>query len=315
MEPSKIALGMCGFAAAVLVAAPLTSSAAPRKISIKSDGTSTDVTSATITATTDTTTTTATTSTVDTGYYPTLSPTYTPAEISWANRKWRVNAGATWTTNMGRSVRLSQSGARIRFQINDTTYDHAANEETTKRRAEISGSIYGDSTRLPNGQSLWGAFSTRHAAWADPAGMKLLKGGVYGQIHMGNTFGGSPAVAFRRKADGKFRITTRGEFDPVSTGTVRYEGLLSFDQVHDIVYNTVLHPTAGSLKVWIDGVQVVNVSNVSIGHSSAESYWAFGAYFAGGVTSPVIAEYANHVYPAGTNLSTRISSRPAWPSN
>lgn len=315
MEPSKIALGICGFAAAILVAAPLTSSAAPRKISIKSDGTSTDVTSGTVTTTTDTTTsgTTTTTSTVDTAYYPTLSPTYTPTQISWGNRNWRVNSGATYIGNMGHSVRLGKSGNRIRIEIRNTTSDKTASDSSKVRRAELSGSLYGDSTRLPNGQSLWGAFSTKHASWADPVGMKALTGGVYGQIHIGSTFGGSPALAFRRKSDGRFRITTRGEFD--TAGKIRYEGALSFDEPHDIVYNVVLHPLTGSLKVWIDGTQVVNVANVSIGHSNAESYWNFGTYFSGGITTPVVAEYANHVYPAGTSLSARVSNRPAWPTN
>jgi hypothetical protein len=180
------------------------------------------------------------------------------------------------------------------------------------RRSELSGSLYGDSTRLPNGTSLWGAFSTRHAAWDDVAGMKALTGGIYGQIHMGSTFGGSPALAFRRKSDGTFRITTRGEFD--TDGTVRYQAPLSFGKVHDIVYNVVLDPVFGRVSVWIDGVLVVDVPRASIGHSNAESYWNVGVYFAGGVTSPVVAEYANHVYPQSGSLSARISHRPAWPA-
>lgn len=314
MVTSKIVKGICGLAAAALVVTPLVSSANPRKISVSSDGTSTDITSGSTTVSTSTlSTTTTTTSTVDSGYYPTLAPTYTPNEVTFGNRKWRVNSGATYITDMGHSIRRSASGNRIRIELRNTTNDKTASDTSKVRRAELSGSLYGDATRLPNGQSLWGAFSTRHAPWADPIGMKALTGGVYGQIHMGSTFGGSPAVAFRRKSDGRFRITTRGEFD--TAGTIRYEAPVSFGEVHDIVYNVVLHPVSGALRVWIDGVRVVNIANVSIGHRNAESYWNFGAYFSGGVTSPVIAEYANHVYPSTTSQSARIFSRPVWPTS
>ena len=333
MPSSKIAKGLYSLAAVALVATPLATSAKPRRIAISSDGTIVDTTyepsttgsysktsttsTATSTSSTSTSTSTSTATTDNTAvfadYVATLSPTYTPSEISWAGRKWRVNSGATYVTDMGHSVRVTPYRNRVRIELRNTSNDKTASDSSSVRRAELSGSLYGDPTRLPNGQSLWGAFSSRHDAWADPAGMKALTGGVYGQIHIGSKFGGSPALAFRRKSDGRYRITTRGEFSTAST--VRYEGVVPFGTVHDVVYNVVLHPTAGSLRVWINGVQVVNVANVSIGHSNAESYWNVGAYFSGGITSPVVTEVANHVYPAPTSLATRVTSRPAWPAN
>ena len=245
------------------------------------------------------------------GYRSTLSPTYTPSQINWAGRAWRVNAGATWAPNMVRSLQISPSGRKVRFEIRNTNQDNSKNDGEWVRRSELSGSIYGDPTRLPNGVALWGAFSTKHHSWADPAGMAKRMGGVYGQIHFGA--GGSPAMAFRRTRSGELRITTRGDND--RSGTVRYQAPLSFDRVHDIVYRIVLDPDAGQLTVWIDGARVVNVSRVSIGNYRARSYWNQGLYFAGGVSAPVVAEYANTIYPSRVSLAGRVARRPAWPTD
>jgi hypothetical protein len=250
--------------------------------------------------------------TTTTTYLSTLVNGYTPSPISWAARKWRVNAGSATTSNLDYAVRIGSSGNKMRFELHNTDNDNASSDSSGVRRAELSGSVYGDPTRLPNSVPLWGAMSFKHQSWADPVGMSKLMGGVYGQIHIGSTFGGSPAVAFRRTKTGRFRITTRGEYSTDST--VRYEAPLSFDQVHNLVYRVVLDPLAGSLTVWLDGVKVVDVPKASIGHSNAESYFNVGAYFSGGITSPVVAEYANMVYPSKTSLSSRVTASPTWPA-
>lgn len=244
-------------------------------------------------------------------YNSTLVSGLTPSPYFWAGRKWRPNMGSTWYPNMDYSFRVTQN--RARFELRKTSHDHAQNEESTKYRTEISGSLYGDPTRLPNGVPLWGAMSFIHHHWDDPVGMAALYGGVHGQIHIGSTFGGSPAVAFRRHKSGELQITTRGELDSSGSGTVRYRGACAFDQVHDLVYVVVLHPTNGSLTVWLDRKKIVDVKGVSIGTHYAESYWNVGCYYSGGVTCPVIAEYANHVYPASTSLSSRTTTTPLWP--
>ena len=243
-------------------------------------------------------------------YNSTLVHGYTPSPIEFAGRPWRVNAGSTWNRDLDYPVRISASGKSIRFEIRDSEASRSRNDRPGKRRAELSTSLYGDDARLPNGTMLWGAFSFNHLPWADPAGMRELWGGVYGQIHMGSGFGGSPAFAVRRKADGRLWITTRGELD--SEGTDRYLAPLSFGERHDLVYAITLHPVNGNARVWIDGRQVVNVSNVSIGSRYARAYWAFGLYFAGGVTSPVVAEYSNMIAPGMTPLTQRIATPPEW---
>ena len=244
-------------------------------------------------------------------YYPTIDPTYTAAQINWAGRPWRVNSAATDHPDLPHSLQRSANWERLRFEVRES--DPSMGSKPEKRRSELSGSIYGDDTRLPNGEVLWGAFSTLHHPWDDPEGMLSTYGAVFGQIHIGSEVGGSPALAFRRKKNGLFRITTRGELD--DGGSVRYEQPLSWGVPHDIVYRVVLHPYNGSLRIWLDGVQIVNISEVSIGHSKADSYWNVGVYSPGGVTSPVIMELANHVYPGRTSLLTRTSQPPAWPND
>lgn len=302
--------GFAAIATVGLLSMPLALGAAPHSIRISSDGSASTVSPTAVATTTTTTTNAATTTTATQGYNTTLVNGYTPASLKWAARPWRVNSGATWTSNLDYAVRMNSTASKIRVELRNTEFDKTKSDSTGVRRAEFSGSLYGDATRLPNKVSLWGAMSFSHQAWSDPVGMATKYGGVYGQIHIGSTFGGSPAVGFRRSKTGKFRITTRGELSTAST--IRYEAPLSFDQVHDLVYNVVLDPVSGSLKVWLDGVKVVDVANASIGSHYAESYFNAGAYFSGGITSPVVAEYGNMAYPAQTSLLGRVTSRPAW---
>lgn len=141
--------------------------------------------------------------------------------------------------------------------------------------------------------------------------MVARSGGIHGQIHIGRTFGGSPAVAFRRDPQGRFRVTTRGELDPENR--TRYRAPLTFDQHHHLVYRVVLHPSDGSLAVWLDGVQIIDVGGQSIGTRHADSFWILGCYYSGGATCPVVAEFANHNYPARLDLSGRIKAGVGWP--
>lgn len=244
--------------------------------------------------------------------YRPIEPSSLPAaEVTWAGRPWRVNSGAVKDPPLTYAIQTSHHGNKLRIELRDGARDNSPNDSPGVRRAELSGSLYGDTTRLPNGQALWGAYTFRHHSWADPERMRALTGGVYGQIHMGSAFGGSPALAFRRTRSGAFQITTRGELDP--EGSVRYEAPLSFDEVHDLVYRVILHPTDGSLTVWLDGEPIVQVTEASIGHSNGESYWNFGLYFSGGIADSVVAEFANHVYPAPESLENRVSAPPCWP--
>ena len=247
------------------------------------------------------------------GYASTLINGLTPSPIEFAGRMWRVNAGSTWNKNMDFPVRISPDRAKVRFEIRDSGQNRPKGDKPGKRRSELSSSLYGDKPRLPNATELWGAYSFNHLPWSDPAGMRKTWGGVYGQIHMGSKFGGSPAFAVRRKSDGRLWITTRGEHDP--EGTNRYLQRVSFGEWHDVVYAITLDPNRGRVRVWLDGEQIINESNISIGSSYADSYWAFGLYFSGGITDPVSAEYANMVGPGLKSLRPRIRAAPPLPKD
>jgi hypothetical protein len=77
----------------------------------------------------------------------------------------------------------------------------------------------------------------------------------------------------------------------------------------------LLDPDAGELDVWLDGRQVVSVTGASIGSRIGGSYWCVGCYYSGGISCPVVAEYANHEFPSNRELSARIADRPAWPNS
>ncbi|MDP9423674.1 MAG: polysaccharide lyase [Pseudomonadota bacterium] len=239
------------------------------------------------------------------GYRTSLVNGYTPKRIDWDGYRWSADMGSTWNADMDHCFRPGEDMAR--FEIRPTPLDRAANDGPDKRRSEL----HCTRNRLPNGVPLWGAMSFNHHRWSDPAGMAQGGwGGVHGQIHMGK-FGGSPALAFRRTRDGRFLVTTRGQYDDGNNR--RWMAPVSFNERHDLVYRVLLHPSQGELDLWLDGRHVVNVAGASIGSERGGSYWCIGCYYSGGISCPIVAEYANHAFPSPTNLSARISERPAWP--
>lgn len=239
------------------------------------------------------------------GYRTSLVDGYTPKRIDWDGYRWSADMGSTWNAGMDHCFRHADDMAR--FEIRPTPNDRAAGDGPHKRRSEL----HCTRERLPNGIALWGAMSFNHHRWSDPAGMAKGSGGVHGQIHMGK-FGGSPAVAFRRMRDGRFLVTTRGESDPGNQR--RWMAPISFDEPHDLVYRVLLDPENGELDVWLDGRKRVSLAGISIGSHRGGSYWCIGCYYSGGISCPVVAEYAHHAFPTPRNLSARISDPPAWPT-
>lgn len=244
-------------------------------------------------------------------YTSILERDFAPSTLSWADHRWRCNMGATWNSGMDHCLQLA--GQMARFEVRNSFRDRSVSDPAGKLRSELSGSLPGDLRRLPNGIPLWGSMTFIHHRWSDPGGMARLHGGVHGQIHMGSKYGGSPAFAIRRNNAGELEVTTRGELNSRGVGTVRYRGPLSFDDPHDVVYALLLSPTAGFVRVWIDGRQIINARGVSIGSRYAQSYWNIGCYYGSGATCPIIAEYANHVYPSEKDLSARARLPAAWP--
>ena len=239
------------------------------------------------------------------GYRSSLIDGYTPKRIDWDGYRWSADMGSTWNPRMEHCFRPGDDMAR--FEIRPNPSDRAAKDAPAKRRSEL----HCTRDRLPNDVPLWGAMSFNHHRWSDPEGMARGWGGVHGQVHMGK-FGGSPALAFRRARDGRFMVTTRGEND--GENQRRWAGAVSFDRPHDLVYRLLLHPNQGELDVWLDGKRVVSLTGTSIGSGRGGSYWCLGCYYSGGISCPIVAEYANHDFPSPRDLSARISAPPAWPA-
>lgn len=230
---------------------------------------------------------------------------YTPQYPTWLGQMWTAAMGATWSPNMDYSWRMTAH--KSRFELHNTTNDRARDDPSTKRRTELHDKLH----LLANGLTYWGAYSFIDHSWPDPVGMRNTTGGAHFQMHMPS--GGSPAFAFRRDKYGNFTVTTNGDNDPTSNHKW-YSQVLSFDQVHDIVYRCVIHPVNGQLDVWLDRKLVLSLRNVSLGTSQSGCYPCYGLYYGGGCTCSIVAEHANIAAPSTASLSGRTSISPAWPA-
>jgi hypothetical protein len=239
------------------------------------------------------------------GYQSTLVNGYTPQFPTWQGLMWSADMGSTWNKNMNYCWQATTQ--RSRFEVHNSPYDRAQDDDVYKRRSEL----HANKNPVPNNTSLWGAFSFIDQPWSDPLGMSKTTGGSLVQMH--GPDGGSPPIAFRRWGTGHFVVTTVGDLD--SNNHKRYDAPLSFNTMHDLVYRCVLSPNAGQLDVWLDGKQIVSLKNQSIGFSKSGCYICMGPYFPSGVTCPVVVEYGNWARPGTASLSSRISHRPVWPTN
>lgn len=239
-------------------------------------------------------------------YNSTLISGFTPKYPAWFGQKWTAAMGATWYPNMPHSWRVTTN--KSRFELHNTVDDRGQNDPSTKRRTELHDKKH----LLTNGISYWGAYSSIDHSWSDPVGMQSTTGGAHFQMHM--PAGGSPAFAFRRDKYGNFLITTNGDNDPINNHA-RYNGPLSFAQVHDIVYRCVIHPTNGELDVWLDRKLILSLRNISLGTSTSGCYPCYGLYYADGCTCNIVAEHANIAFPSTTSLTGRTTSSPSWPSS
>jgi hypothetical protein len=222
----------------------------------------------------------------------------TPDPFLWQGRKWRAYVRSD---DVSLPYPLRYTSNRVRFELRP-------DDMADTSRAELGGS-YADYPRLPNGKILWGAFSTRISG-------TNTTGGVHTQIHMGSKAGGSPAFAFRTSSDGPsiIKLTTNSQSGSGTTGSKTRAVLTNVTRgvVHDFVYRMKLDPYHGSLTVWHNRVKVLDLPDVPLGHSNAEHYMNFGAYYSGGIKSTVVAEYSNVVYPSTVDLSARTTATPVW---
>lgn len=226
----------------------------------------------------------------------------TPKFSQWAGHSWSVDTGSAWNPNMDYSWRTTPD--KCRFELHNTLQDRGQLDPTYKRRAEI----HDPKSTFLNGLVYWHAFTFLDFPWST---MPNVSEGTIMQMHWPS--GASPAFAFRRTPQGQFRITTRGD---TTSNTTRYTGALSFGVPHDVVYCFKLDGTNGHLDVWVDGNHVLSLTGVPIGSKTENGcYLGIGPYFGGGTSSVIVQEYANLApFPSTTSLSSRVTSRPSWPT-
>lgn len=232
----------------------------------------------------------------------TLVNGYTPKFVSWLGHSWSVDTGSTWNQNMDYSWRTTSD--KCRFELHNTVDDRGQMDPSYKRRAEIHDPKH----PFQNGVVYWHAFTFLDFAWAS---MPNSGPGTIMQMHWPS--GASPAFAFRRLQNGNLCITTRGD----TTGnTQRYKGPLSFGAPHDFVYRFKLDGSNGSLDVWVDGNHILSLTGVPIGSKTENGcYLGIGPYYGSGTSNVIVQEYANIAsFPSTTSLTSRITSRPSWPS-
>jgi len=243
-----------------------------------------------------------------TGYspLPVQSNGLTAKYLTWNGHQWSNDSGQTWNTNVPYAIQTT--APKIRFEAHDTTLDRGQFDESTKRRSEIS------STKefFLNHTGYWMAFSFKVHWNCMACQVNLKQGGEIMQVHWPS--GDSPPLAFRvvpYKGAAGFSVTTHG----VNQGNIsRYVGPLTLDTVHDVVFHFQLGAT-GYEQVWLDGVQVSNVSNIPVGTDLENGYaMRLGPYYGGGLNGNVVVqEYGNVApFPSTSSLSARISSPPAW---
>ena len=145
----------------------------------------------------------------------------------------------------------------------------------------------------------------------EPVRARHLTIGQYHASADSGEFGGYPPFEFSLEEDG-LHVFTASQSNPVNAnnypradrGTVPF----NLGEFHDIVARIVFDYSGGAvLQVWLDGVQVLDLSGISIGMNDAIGpYWKFGNYWDPITETQVpVVVYAN-MEVGTTDLSDRI---------
>jgi hypothetical protein len=131
------------------------------------------------------------------------------------------------------------------------------------------------------------------------------------------------------KANTNNKIYKDNGIDPDTSASINTpRSQTPWDAGNDLVYYFEQHETTGVLKLWLNGDLIVDEDPLPLGASGGGTYLGVNAYFAEGITCPVVNQFANFVFPfsgglAGSALPDsnsdgvpdRVSSPPAWPSD
>ena len=226
--------------------------------------------------------------------------------LSWNGHQWCNDSGQTWNANVPYAVEIAPT--KVRFELHDSPYDRGQIDPSTKRRSEFSSS----KDKFVNVAGYWMAFIFKVHWNCVTCQQRLKQGGEIMQVHWPS--GASPPLAFRAvptSTGAAFVITTRGD----NQGNItRAKVPLTLDTVHDVVFHFQLG-AIGYEQVWLDGKLISNLTNIPVGTNLENGYsMRLGPYYGGGLAGNVVVqEYGNVApFPSTSNLSSRITSRPAW---
>ncbi|HEX8840753.1 MAG TPA: hypothetical protein VF757_00490, partial [Sphingomicrobium sp.] len=149
----------------------------------------------------------------------------------WNGRKWSMRNGRAWNVVTPYAVCFGTTDDYVRFELRDSQFDHGANDETLKRRAEI-----GNNAGYRNGVTYWMAFSVR----THVDGLNKSLGNTMDQFQ--DPLGSSPSISHRlvycttSPSLACLRTTTRYDEDGQGGATVnRGQVPFALDVPHDIV--------------------------------------------------------------------------------
>lgn len=191
---------------------------------------------------------------------------------------------------------IKRFGNIFRFEVNQ---GECRASESDLERSELS---YGSGSAFAYGTNLWTAYSfqiAENSVWDVPAN-------VCGQFHAGV---GSPNLSIRVNTENELKVVIRAGLSSSYTETVAYtDAAFIPGKWYNLVMNTVFSAgtATGTVKVWIDGVQVVNLTSYITGYSDASStYFKFGIYRSTSAPENEVVYYAN-VETGTTDLTDRI---------
>ena len=225
--------------------------------------------------------------------------------VTWLGKKWKMANGRAWNNNTPYAVCLGSTSDYVRFELRDTSYDHGANDPSTKRRAEI-----GVDPGYVNGVTYWMAYSIK----SHVNGLNKNLGNTMDQFQ--DPLGSKPSISHRLVyCGGQACLLTTTRYDEDGSGGLTVDrGQVPFalDTAHDIVVQFQMGAN-GFEKTWLDG-KLVSQYTGPIGTTKGDGYGLrIGTYGAPITGMSIVQEYKNLAPLASTaSLASRVTGAPAW---
>jgi hypothetical protein len=186
------------------------------------------------------------------------------------------------------------------MELHDSINDNAPGDDDFKRRSMLSASTSADWLR--NGTVYWDAYSFM-VDWTNLAAQTGQgDGGQVDEIKPNS--GASAIISTRLDKSGRIWVSARAD----SESNIRRSNYIpiAFDKVHDQV-RQYRPGTNGFLKVWLDGIQIVDYSGTIGGLDNLK--FCFGPYYGSGIgLNRPVHEYGNIIFPSTASLIGRTSA-------